>query len=104
MKKYLKLNQFVHFAVYNLSQNKVLMNTIEAHWLQAGPVLSLRRKGTKVLPGHHNHREIIDQMEKGDGVAAANALERDIMEAHEQLFAILNVAEVKNRGGERVPA
>ncbi|MFB8343850.1 GntR family transcriptional regulator [Brucella cytisi] len=97
VKKYLKLNQLFHFTVYGLAQNKVLMNTIEAHWLQAGPVLSLRRKGTTVVPGHHNHREIIDQLEKGNGVAAADALERDIVEAHEQIFAILKKPEPKER-------
>lgn len=93
VKKYLKLNQLFHFTVYSLAQNKVLMNTIEAHWLQAGPVLSLRRKGTTVVPGHLNHCEIIDQLEKGNGVAAADALERDIVEAHEQIFAILTKPE-----------
>lgn len=104
VKKYLKLNQLFHFAVYNLSQNKVLMNTIEAHWLQAGPVLSLRRKEPKFVPGHHNHREIIDQLEKGNGLAAADALERNIMEAHEQIFAILDKSDLKDRAGNRVPA
>ncbi|TIR30186.1 MAG: GntR family transcriptional regulator, partial [Mesorhizobium sp.] len=104
VKKYLKLNQLFHFAVYNLSENKVLMNTIEAHWLQAGRVLGLRRKETRVVPGHHNHREIIDQLEKGNGLAAADALERDIMEAHEQIFAILEKSDLTDRAGNRVPA
>ncbi|RWX60346.1 GntR family transcriptional regulator [Mesorhizobium sp. M2A.F.Ca.ET.039.01.1.1] len=101
VKKYLKLNQLFHFAVYNLSQNKVLMNTIETHWLHAGPILSLRRKEPNFVPGHHNHREIIDQLEKGKGLAAADALERNIMEAHEQIFAILDKCDLKDRAGNR---
>ncbi|MER9580840.1 GntR family transcriptional regulator [Mesorhizobium sp. M0276] len=104
VKTYIKLNQLFHFTVYNLSQNRVLMNTIEAHWLQAGPVLSLRRKEPKFVPGHHNHREIIDQLEKGNGLAAADALERNIMESHEQIFAILDQSDLKDRTGNRVPA
>ncbi|WHO77367.1 MULTISPECIES: GntR family transcriptional regulator [Rhizobium/Agrobacterium group] len=101
LKEYLKLNQLFHFTVYNLSQNKVLMNTIEAHWLQAGPVLGLRRKETKVVADHQNHREIIDQLEKGNGLAAADALERNIIEAHEQVLAILNKSDLKNRAGNQ---
>lgn len=93
VKKYLKLNQLFHFTIYNLSQNKILMNTIEAHWLQAGPILSIRRNGTKIVSGHHHHREIIDQLEQGDGMAAADALERDIIEAHEKIFAILEKSD-----------
>ncbi|BAV52490.1 transcriptional regulator (plasmid) [Mesorhizobium loti] len=104
VKKYLKLNQLFHFAVYNLSQNKVLMNTIETHWLHAGPILSLRRKEPNFAPGHHNHREIIDQLEKGNGLAAADALERNIIEAHEQIFAILDKSDLKDRAGNRVGA
>lgn len=89
IKKYMQINQSFHFAVYGLSENRALMNTIETLWLQGGPVLSLRKKGEAMVPAHQNHALIIDYMEKGNGVAAADALRRDIVEAHDQIFAIL---------------
>lgn len=89
IKKYMKLNQSFHFAIYALSENQALMNTIEGLWLQAGPVLSLRKKGEVMVAGHENHIVIIEQLEKGKGAAAADALQRDIVEAHDQIFAIL---------------
>jgi len=97
IKKYMKLNQSFHFAVYGLSENNALMNTIEALWLQGGPVLSLRKKGEAMIPGHQNHVLIVDHMEKGNGAAAADALQRDIVEAHEQIFAILERSHPKER-------
>jgi len=100
IKKYLRLNQAFHFAIYNLAGNRVLMNTIEAHWLQAGPVLSLRKKGEVMVPGHRNHAEILDYLEQGNGKAAADALQRDIVEAHELIFAVLDTAGPKD---ETVP-
>lgn len=89
IKKYMQINQLFHFSVYRLCGNKALMNIIEALWLQGGPVLSLRKKGEKMVPAHQNHALIIDSIEKGDGQAAADALQRDIIEAHDQIFAIL---------------
>lgn len=90
IKHYLQLNQSLHFAIYGLSKNKVLMNTIEALWLQGGPVLNLLKK--TVRDGrtmHPYHTMILDNMEKGDGLAAADALQHDIVEAHDQIFKIL---------------
>lgn len=72
------------------------MNTIEGLWLQAGPVLSLRKKGEVMVPGHGHHIEIIEQLEKGNGRAAADALQRDIVEAHDQIFALLEQASPKD--------
>lgn len=89
IRKYLRLNQSFHFSVYELCENRTLMNTIEILWLQAGPILSLRRAGDAMLPGHDDHVEILDQIGKGNGPAAAAALERDIVKAHDQIFAIL---------------
>ena len=97
IRKYLKLNQAFHFAVYGLSKNQVLINAIEGHWLQAGPVLSLRRRGEAMLAGHSNHQAIVDELEKGDGAAAAAALERDIVEAHDQIFTILGARDKKDK-------
>jgi DNA-binding GntR family transcriptional regulator len=89
IKKYMKLNQTFHFAVYSLSESRSLMDTIEALWLKAGPVLSLRKKGDAMVPGHQHHVEIINHLERGNGTAAAEALQRDIVEAHDQIFALL---------------
>jgi DNA-binding GntR family transcriptional regulator len=86
----LKLNQSFHFAVYSLAENRALMKTIEGLWLQAGPILSPRKKGEAMVPGHQNHIEIIDNLEEGKGSAAADALQRDIVEAHDQIFALLD--------------
>lgn len=96
IRKYLKLNQSFHFSVYSLCQNRTLMNTIEILWLQAGPVLSLRRSGDVMLPAHDDHAEILVQIGKGNGVAAAVALEHDIVKAHDEIFAIL--AETSGNG------
>lgn len=100
IKKYMKLNQSFHFAVYGLSENQSLMQTIETLWLRAGPVLSIRKKGEAMVPGHLNHVEMIHHLEKGDGPAAAEALQRDIVEAHDQIFALLREAHSKDRQAE----
>lgn len=91
-KEYLRLNRLFHFYIYNMCENEVLTNTIEMLWLRAGPVLSVSRKDNALHPGHDNHCDIIDQMEKGRGAAAADALERDIVEWHEEIFAILEAS------------
>lgn len=97
IKKYMKLNQTFHFAIYGLSESPALMGTIEALWLKAGPVLSLRRKGDAMVPGHHNHIEIISSLEEGNGIEAAEALQRDIVEAHDQIFALLEESPAQDR-------
>lgn len=89
IKHYLHLNQALHFAVYGLSENKVLMNTIETLWLRGGPVLNLLKKTVDGRSKHPHHAMMIDGMEKGDGLAAADALQNDIMDAHRQIFSVL---------------
>lgn len=89
IRKYLRLNQSFHFAVYGLCRNRTLMNAIEILWLQAGPVLSVRRAGDIMMPSHDDHIEILSAIGKGNGAAAAAALEHDIVKAHDELFAIL---------------
>jgi DNA-binding GntR family transcriptional regulator len=73
-------NRAFHFAIYRQSGSAVLLPIIESLWLQFGPYL---REASERFDGGDGrgtnfHREMLDALSKGDGVAARAALEADI--------------------------
>ncbi|WP_275593061.1 GntR family transcriptional regulator [Rhizobium sp. C104] len=86
---YLKINQSFHFALYALSQNEILLKTIEILWLQSGPLLHLLTAGKTLQHGHKHHSEVVACLAAGDGEGASEALKSDIREAYATMFATL---------------
>ncbi|SEP90920.1 DNA-binding transcriptional regulator, GntR family [Pseudomonas cuatrocienegasensis] len=81
---YLLRNYEFKFLIYRASHSESLIFLIETLWLQIGPFL--RQFGS-----HFNgdlgqildidfHEETVEALERGDGIAAANAIRRDIAE------------------------
>ena len=73
-------NQQFHFALYALCGMPLLMGQIEAMWASMGPILNvfyLTRDHEYV--GAYEHLAIMDALANHDGIAAAAALERDIV-------------------------
>jgi DNA-binding GntR family transcriptional regulator len=78
---YLSLNREFHFAIYRSARSPVLLPIIERLWLRAGPWLNIMREGSTLGMGLDHHAEILDALEKGDGVRARRAIVADISDA-----------------------
>jgi DNA-binding GntR family transcriptional regulator len=88
-RQYLKINQSFHFTLYALSQNDILIKTIEILWLQSGPLLHLLTGGMALQHGHKRHAEIVACLAAGNGIGASEALKNDIREAYATMFAAI---------------
>jgi DNA-binding GntR family transcriptional regulator len=89
---YLELHRDFHFQLYRCSGNTLLVELIEDLWTQCGPVLAY------VLPdyvqrgiGHAEHRNAVDAISRADGVAARDAIVRDIRAAAAYIESLANV-------------
>ncbi|MDK1494222.1 GntR family transcriptional regulator [Sinorhizobium sp. 7-81] len=89
VRQYLKFNQSFHFTLYALSQNEILLKTIEILWLQSGPLLHLLTAGMSLQHGHKRHSEVVACLAAGDGVGASEALKNDIREAYAKMLTII---------------
>jgi DNA-binding GntR family transcriptional regulator len=82
-------NRAFHFAIYRQSGSTVLLPIIESLWLQFGPYL---REASERFDGGDGrgtnfHREMLDALSRGDGIAARGALEADIGRAFDLVMS-----------------
>ena len=84
-----KLNQKLHFSVYEAAGSPLLMAMIESLWLQLGPLLT-RIPVSRALQGSVDpHQLLLGALEKGEPEAARAALVADISASSVQVIAVL---------------
>jgi DNA-binding GntR family transcriptional regulator len=97
-----ELNHAFHFAIYAAAGSAVLLPIVESLWLQSGPYVRVAAQVYTENPEFsavHHHWELIDALERGDGVAAAKALTDDITQSFDLIRGRLD-----EKAGERSAA
>lgn len=87
----IRLNREFHFGVYQLSGMKMLVGQIENLWVSMGPILKVyyREHADDHYLGAEEHLNVLEALERRDGVAARNALVGDIRRGGEGILAYL---------------
>lgn len=82
---YLLQNHRFHFALYNHSNARILLDIANMLWLRVGPSLRVvcGRVGTYNLPDRHE--QALDAMRGGDADGVANAIREDIRQGMDQI-------------------
>jgi DNA-binding GntR family transcriptional regulator len=80
-------NMAFHFTLYDAAGEEVLLPLAEMLWLQAGPFLALSLSMPGVQWTARHHAAAMVALRAADGGAARRAIEADIAETTEQLFA-----------------
>jgi DNA-binding GntR family transcriptional regulator len=88
--RYLENNWRFHAGIYRAAHSRLLLGLIEGLWLRAGPMIRLVPG-----PGHfehsmRSHRAALKALERGDGPAARDAIERDLRDAAQDITRLLN--------------
>jgi DNA-binding GntR family transcriptional regulator len=81
IKAYLAPNYVFHFAIYNASGNRDLVDQIEILWMRYGPVLNLLRRSDVSFLWHAHHVDLINAVKADDPEAAVAALTADLEDA-----------------------
>jgi len=91
---YLSQNHAFHFALYEASGAGVLVDMARSLWLRFGPSLRVvvGRTGVMALPDLHV--EALEAMRRGDALALAAAIQRDIAQGVEQVREALQRGEI----------
>ena len=92
-KEALAANQKFHFAIYQASENEVLVGVIENLWLLAGPFINnqyphIRRANSEV----HPHLMIIDALSRKSPSEAGELAVRDLREGSYLILENLKIA------------
>ncbi|KMK65831.1 GntR family transcriptional regulator [Puniceibacterium sp. IMCC21224] len=87
---YLEENHDFHAAINGIAQAPILTALVEGLWLRFGPSLRVvcGLFGTRNLPDMH--KDLINAFELGDPVAAARAMEGDVVQGMDQIRAGLS--------------
>ena len=93
---YLKQNHGFHFALYEMSGNRELMNMIETAWLRYGPMLNLLRERASLGDGNADHFEMIEGLRREDKPRAVAGLRSDL----ERAAAAISVAMAPAKAAE----
>ena len=79
------LNKELHFAIYRQAQMPMLLEMIESLWLRIGPILNYDFRSNSLRVKEHvsatHHQSIVSALEKGDALAASQALAGDLQGA-----------------------
>lgn len=84
---YIVLNQRFKFAVVAAAEKPALADLVERLWLQVGPFMRFYATDVRAQHELDKHMEAIQALEEGDGAAARAAIENDILEGADFLFA-----------------
>ena len=71
-------NQEFHFAIYNVSENTILLPMIESLWLQGGPSIYFTLVSPNVIWDGQHHLEAIEALQAEDAKRLRKAIEQDI--------------------------
>jgi DNA-binding GntR family transcriptional regulator len=83
--QYLVENHQFHAELYSLAQAPILTELVEGLWLRFGPSLRVvcGQFGTRNLPDRH--KDILTALKGQDAVAAATAMEADVVQGMDQI-------------------
>lgn len=85
-----KLNQKLHFTVYEAADSPLLLSIIETLWLQVGPLFTRISVARAVKNSTDPHDLLYRALEAHDPVAARAALEADLTDSTEQMMKELS--------------
>jgi DNA-binding GntR family transcriptional regulator len=88
-RRYVPANHDFHFTIYRAAESPTLLSIIESLWLQIGPYFHILRASENWHAANSRHSAMLAALNRGDGAAAANALQRDIDEAAAALERVL---------------
>lgn len=83
---YLRYNQRFKFAVVAAADAPALADLVERLWLQVGPFMRFYHTDVRAQHELDKHTDAIEALERGDGAAARQAIEADILEGADFLF------------------
>lgn len=101
---YMDLHQEFHFAIYRGARSEVLLSILETLWLQIRPQLIQIMSLSRYELCDTYHDAVLHALERKDGAAAREAIERDIMDAAERILEHMEAEEARDlrsgRGAE----
>lgn len=85
VRQYLVENHQFHAELYSLAQAPILTEFVEQLWLRFGPSLRVvcGQFGTRNLPDRH--KDVLAALSAQDAVAAAEAMQADVVQGMEQI-------------------
>jgi DNA-binding GntR family transcriptional regulator len=93
LESYLDHHRKFHFAIYAMSGNPILVETIENMWLRCGPVLSfVIPEYVVLLKGWDRHTAALEAIAGGDGEGAEREIVADISEAANYLAGLADAS------------
>jgi DNA-binding GntR family transcriptional regulator len=91
---YLDANSQFHLHLYSACGNPVLLRSIESLWLQIGPFFNRLFTGADLsLRLNDFHEEAFAAIEAGDGKAARQAMEQDLLYFARFLLNLLDLEQ-----------
>ena len=91
---YMRANWLFHTAIYRASRSHLLVSLIEPTWMRIGPYVRLMLPDRSALiDSLANHLRALQALRQRDGLAAREAIQRDIFESAEGLAGILRARE-----------
>lgn len=92
--EYMRANWSFHAAIYRASRSQLLVSLIEPTWMRIGPYVRLMLPDRKSLVDSlGNHLWALQSLQRRDGAAARQAIQRDIFESAEGLASMLKARE-----------
>ncbi|MFC3125440.1 GntR family transcriptional regulator [Pseudoroseomonas globiformis] len=90
-KRSLQLNEAFHFTIYAASGLSVLVEMLDALWLQVGPSMNLLFPAAFEgrWTGGRNHRVMLDALRARDAEALVAAVRKDLIEGRARLNTVL---------------
>ncbi len=90
--KAFRYNREFHFGIYRLSGMDMLVDQIENLWVLMGPMFTIFfQHGHHQLIASSEHKIALEALSKGNGKAAREAMERDLMRGGEDFLRFLSL-------------
>lgn len=107
--KIVRCNRDFHFAVYRLSENPIILGTIETYWVQSGPyvraIQNTHDLHDEVLGGTHvltHHHELLSALQKNRSKAAGDAIRDDLRHTLDWYRRLLLTDDGKRSTGAKI--
>ena len=87
VRRYLIANHRFHFRIYGAANSLAIFPIVESLWMQVGPFLNgvFTQAGTRTA--RDNHTQVLKALRRGDPVAAADAIGKDLADAADVILA-----------------
>jgi DNA-binding GntR family transcriptional regulator len=87
VRRYLIANHRFHFTIYAAASSLAIFPIVESLWMQVGPFLNgvFTQAGTK--SARDNHTQVLKALRRGDAIAAADAIAKDLGDAADVILA-----------------